>query len=252
MLRIERLAIGYGRKCLAEDLEGRLPRGTLTALFGPNGAGKSTLLRTIAGLLPAVSGKIVINKHHLAEYTPRSLARTLSIVLTRRAEIEQLTARETIETGRIPYLSMLSGLAKTDCAAIEHAINLTDTQQFASRQLSTLSDGERGRVFIAKALAQATPIILLDEPTAFLDFGSKVKTFRLLQRLAHEEGKAILLSTHDIETALPFADNLWLLAKRRLTCGTPTDLSEDGSLERFFLSDNLRFDSRNQRFIYNS
>lgn len=253
MIDFKGLAIGYGGKALARDLSGSLRAGEVSALFGPNGAGKSTLLRTLCGLQPALSGRngtIRLAGRHLEDYSPRSLAKKLSIVLTNRPVNGTLTVRETIETGRIPYTRLFSKFGKDDREAIEYAIELTNLRPFEQRSLRTLSDGERSRVFIAKALAQATPIIFLDEPTAFLDFGTKVATFRLLRRLAKEQGKAILLSSHDIETALPFADRLWLLSDGRLSSGTPASLATDGSLERFFCSENIRFDSRTMSFNF--
>lgn len=173
MIDFKGLAIGYGGKALARDLSGSLRAGEVSALFGPNGAGKSTLLRTLCGLQPALSGRngtIRLAGRHLEDYSPRSLAKKLSIVLTNRPVNGTLTVRETIETGRIPYTRLFSKFGKDDREAIEYAIELTNLRPFEQRSLRTLSDGERSRVFIAKALAQATPIIFLDEPHRLLGF----------------------------------------------------------------------------------
>lgn len=250
MLAIRNLHIGYGRRMVGRSLSGTLARGTLTALLGANGAGKSTLLRTLAGFQPPLGGEVEWAGRALADYTPRQLARTLSVVLTFRPEAEALTAGEVVEMGRIPYGRLMGGLTPADEAAVRRALTLTDTEAFRHRPLRTLSDGERQRIFIAKALAQDTPAILLDEPTAFLDFPAKVSLLRLLRRLAAEEAKTILFSTHDIELSLHFAANLWLLGPDGLTAGTPRELAESGAVEAFFARDGLRFDADTMRFVF--
>ena len=143
---------------------------------------------------------------------------------------------------------MLSGTTEADRQAVEQAMQLTHTTPFAHRPISTLSDGERQRVFIAKALAQNTPVILLDEPTAFLDFPAKIATMRLLKKLAHDAQKTILLSTHDVELALHMADNLWLLNQQTLTSGSPQLLAANGCIGRFFNTEGVQFDAATMRF----
>ena len=218
MLRFTHLTTGYGRKTIGNDLSAHLPKGRLVALLGGNGAGKSTLLRTLAGFqppltTPSVSETVIwLDGKDLKNYSARELARKLSVVLTFKPEADALTVWDVVQAGRIPHQKLLTGTNKADVQAVEQALALTNTQSFAQRELRTLSDGERQRVFIAKALAQETPVILLDEPSAFLDFPSKIQLFRLLLSLAHEAGKSILLSTHDVEMALEFADQLWLLS----------------------------------------
>lgn len=263
MLRLEHLYTGYGRKVISEDLNGALFQGTLTALLGPNGAGKSTLLRTLSGFLPPLpppasatgglnkkDSSVILNGRELNAYSPRDLARTLSVVLTFRPEAESLTVEDVVYMGRIPYSQLLSGYSREDREQVERAIELTGIEQFRKRGLQTLSDGERQRVFIAKALAQATPLILLDEPTAFLDFPSKVNMLRLLSKLAHEEGKTILISTHDVEPALQISDSLWLLNHTGLTSGSPKDLAQRGDIHKFFHTEGVDFDEKSMRFIY--
>lgn len=258
MLRIDNLTTGYGNHRIGCNLSATLQRGSLTALLGPNGAGKSTLLRTLAGFQPPLTTPGVSNGHvplylngkNLASYTPRELARSLSVVLTFRPEADALTAGEVVEMGRIPYARMLASLSADDRQAIQHALQLTKTEQFVKRALHTLSDGERQRIFIAKALAQSTQVILLDEPTAFLDFPTKVATLRLLRHLAHEEEKAVLLSTHDVELALQFADTLWLLRPDGITEGSPLQLARSGAIAHFFGSKGISFDAETMRFNY--
>lgn len=181
MLTLHALTTGYRHTIISRNLNATLPQGTLTALLGTNGAGKSTLLRTLARFQPPLAGSISWQGTDTAQLSARQLARTMSVVLTFKPEAEALTTAEVVEMGRIPYTTMLSGTTEADRQAVEQAMQLTHTTPFAHRPISTLSDGERQRVFIAKALAQNTPVILLDEPTAFLDFPAKIATMRLLK-----------------------------------------------------------------------
>lgn len=248
MLTLHALTTGYHHTIVSSHLNATLPQGTLTALLGTNGAGKSTLLRTLARFQPPLAGSISWQGTDTAQLSARQLARTMSVVLTFKPEAEALTAAEVVEMGRIPYTTMLSGTTETDRQAVEQAMQLTHTTPFAHRPISTLSDGERQRVFIAKALAQNTPVILLDEPTAFLDFPAKIATMRLLKKLAHDAQKTILLSTHDVELALHMADNLWLLNQQTLTSGSPQLLAANGCIGRFFNTEGVQFDATTMRF----
>lgn len=248
MLTLHALTTGYHHTIVSSHLNATLPQGTLTALLGTNGAGKSTLLRTLARFQPPLAGSISWQGTDTAQLSARQLARTMSVVLTFKPEAEALTAAEVVEMGRIPYTTMLSGATEADRQAVEQAMQLTHTTPFAHRPISTLSDGERQRVFIAKALAQDTPVILLDEPTAFLDFPAKIATMRLLKKLAHDAQKTILLSTHDVELALHMADNLWLLNQQTLTSGSPQLLAANGCIGRFFNTEGVQFDAATMRF----
>lgn len=248
MLTLHALTTGYHHTIVSSHLNATLPQGTLTALLGTNGAGKSTLLRTLARFQPPLAGSISWQGTDTAQLSARQLARTMSVVLTFKPEAEALTAAEVVEMGRIPYTTMLSSTTEADRQAVEQAMQLTHTTPFAHRPISTLSDGERQRVFIAKALAQDTPVILLDEPTAFLDFPAKIATMRLLKKLAHDAQKTILLSTHDVELALHMADNLWLLNQQTLTSGSPQLLAANGCIGRFFNTEGVQFDAATMRF----
>ena len=226
---------GSRQSIVGRGLEGSLPRGTLTALLGTNGAGKSTLLRTLAGLQPPLAGDIFWEGNSLASLTPEERAKRLSIVLTVRPETGNLTVREVVALGRLPHRQGLWGSrnAAADAEAVERAMRLTTTSAWSERPVSRLSDGERQRVFIAKALAQETPLILLDEPTAFLDYPSRVQFFNLLKRLTNEMGKTILLSSHDVELAAAHADRILLLSKESL-CLAPTEAKERNHAIRDF------------------
>lgn len=226
---------GSRQSIVGRGLEGSLPRGTLTVLLGTNGAGKSTLLRTLAGLQPPLAGDIFWEGNSLASLTPEERAKRLSIVLTVRPETGNLTVREVVALGRLPHRQGLWGSrnAATDAEAVESAMRLTTTSAWSERPVSRLSDGERQRVFIAKALAQETPLILLDEPTAFLDYPSRVQFFNLLKRLTNEMGKTVLLSSHDVELAATHADRILLLSKESL-CLAPTEAKERNHAIRDF------------------
>ena len=226
---------GSRQSIVGRGLEGSLPRGTLTVLLGTNGAGKSTLLRTLAGLQPPLAGEIFWEGNSLASLTPEERAKRLSIVLTVRPETGNLTVREVVALGRLPHRQGLWGSrnAAADAEAVERAMRLTTTSAWSERPVSRLSDGERQRVFIAKALAQETPLILLDEPTAFLDYPSRVQFFNLLKRLTNEMGKTVLLSSHDVELAAAHADRILLLSKESL-CLAPTEAKKRNHAIRDF------------------
>ena len=235
-MHIHQLSSGYSGKVIARDLTAVLPTGSVTALVGSNGCGKSTLLRTIAGLQPMLGGSI----------TPAADARNLAVVLTNRIDVPALTVTDIVALGRLPHTGLTARLSADDHAAIAHAIELAGITNFATRRIGELSDGERQRTMIARAIAQDTPLILLDEPTAFLDFPSKVDTLRLLSRLAHEEGKSILLSTHDLEITFQLADRLWLMSQGRITEGTPDELAANGAIADLF--PHVEFESDSKRF----
>lgn len=208
-LWLESLTIGYrrGRKTtmVAEKLSATLEKGRLTSLLGRNGTGKSTLLRTLAGLQKPLDGQISPEFHE-----------NCAIVLTEQPDLQNFTVEEVVGLGRTPHTNFWGTLREEDCAIVRHAMQQVGIAHFATADIASLSDGERQKVMIAKALAQQTGVILLDEPTAFLDFVSRREVFLLLQRLAHEQGKAILLSTHEIALADTFADTIWLLDEGQL------------------------------------
>lgn len=250
MLTLQHITTGYAHKTIGNDLSGHLKKGTLTALLGLNGCGKSTLLRTIARLQAPLEGEIFIEGKALSNLSIKAVAKQLSIVLTFHTEAPRLTATDIVKAGRIPYASPFYTLQLDDKALTERAFKLTHTEHLASRCINTLSDGERQRIFIAKAIAQDTPIILLDEPTAYLDFANKVNTMQLLKHLAKAEGKTILLSTHDVELAFHFADSLWLLRPDSITEGSPHELAKDGTIDKFFNAEGIHFDAEQMHFLY--
>lgn len=221
-LSIQDLTTGYGNKVVSMSLNAALYRGKVTCLLGANGAGKSTLLRTLAGYQPYLSGE-------MTKVSPE----TMGVVLTERIEAMGLRVREVVAMGRHPYTGYFGRLSDADENIIDEALRQVHVEHFAQRKFSSLSDGERQKVMIAKALAQQTPMILMDEPSAFLDFPSKVELMLLLRELAHTQEKAILLSTHDVGIALKMADVLWLMQDQNMTIGTPQELLQSGKIDSF-------------------
>ena len=198
--------------------------GSLACLIGENGIGKSTLLKTLTGFLPKLKGSLLLGNRDIESFSQRELARQVSIVLTQKPDVQNLTIEEIIGLGRSPYTGFFGRLRAEDRKVVDDAIATMGIEKLKGRMIQTLSDGERQKVMIAKALAQETSIILLDEPTAFLDFPSKAETFQSLQRMAHERDKLILLSTHDLELAVRFADSLLEVKRGRLQVVSASDV----------------------------
>lgn len=245
---MDSLRIGYkthkGTRIVAEDITAAIRQGELTCLIGENGVGKSTLLRTLAGFMSPLGGSIRMDGKSLDELPPRQLARTVGVVLTERLDIQQLRVDELVAMGRSPYTGFWGRLDDTDRQAVNEAIRLVGIAALRQRLVSTLSDGERQKVMIAKALAQQTPIIFLDEPTAFLDYPSKAEMLLLLRRICRETQKTVFLSTHDLELALQVADTVWLMEQGGiLHIGTPRQLADEGSLGRFIEREGMTFDA---------
>ncbi len=246
-IRIKNLTIGYtsrkSTKKISESINASIQSGELTCLLGANGAGKSTLLRTLSAFLPKLTGEIFIHDREIERFTDKELSQIIGVVLTERTEMHNLTVSELVSMGRSPYTGFWGRLNEEDKRIVDQSIALVKIEELASRMMHTLSDGERQKAMIAKALAQETPVIYLDEPTAFLDFPSKVEIMQLLLRLTRETNKTIFLSTHDLELALQLADKIWLMKKKSgITIGTPEDLAKQGYLGSFFKSDGFIFD----------
>ena len=217
IISLSQLSVGYTLSHpVISDINLELRSGQLACLIGENGIGKSTLLKTLTGFLPKLKGSLLLGNRDIESFSQRELARQVSIVLTQKPDVQNLTIEEIIGLGRSPYTGFFGRLRAEDRKVVDDAIATMGIEKLRGRMIQTLSDGERQKVMIAKALAQETPIILLDEPTAFLDFPSKAETFQSLQRMAHERDKLILLSTHDLELAVRFADSLLEVKRGRL------------------------------------
>lgn len=234
---------------LHEGMDIELKPGELTFLLGPNGAGKSTLIRTLVGFQPRLSGEVSIGGKPIKGISESEYSKLVSVVLTERSLIGGMTVRELVGLGRYPHTGYFGILRSKDHRVVERAIAQVGIADLASKYVSELSDGERQKAMIAKALAQETPIIILDEPTAFLDLPSKIEVMVLLHQLAAQTGKSILLSTHDLELALQLADRIWLLAKgREMVAGVPEDLVLSGKFNSFFEREGILFDKETGSF----
>ncbi len=248
ILHTNDLTIGYiqgkSHKAVLNGLNLHLHCGEVVSLLGSNGAGKSTLLRTISGVQHPLSGDVILQDKTISDFSPRQMARLMGIVYTDRTLAGGLTVEELVSLGRQPYTGFFGRLDKSDRQIVSHAISTVGIERKRNSHLAELSDGERQKAIIAKALAQQTPIIIMDEPTAFLDAASRLETMALLHRLAHDEGKAILLSTHDISPALAMSDSLWMIRPDRVVLtGTPEELAmRDDGLKELFSNRKVEFD----------
>ena len=252
-VRIEDLTTGYLERgtplVVTDHLSEALENGELTCLLGPNGSGKSTLLKTLSAFLPPLEGKIFICGRELVDYKDNELAKLIGVVLTERLSMTEMTVWELIAKGRSPYTGFLGSLSAKDKEIVEEAILLVGIESLKNRKVATLSDGERQKVMIAKTLAQQTPVIFLDEPTAFLDYPGKVEIMLLLKDLARQHGKTIFISTHDLEIALQIADKAWLIDKQKgVKTGDIKSLASEGLIGRYFDSERLTFDVDSLRF----
>ena len=247
-IRLRDLSIGYpdkhNTKRVAEHLNASIHSGELTCLLGTNGVGKSTLLRTLSAFQPPLGGTIDLLDRPLCTYDDRQLATVIGVVLTEKSDIRNMTVEELVGLGRSPYTGFWGTLKESDRKIVHEAIARVRIEPLTQRMVHTLSDGERQKVMIAKALAQETPIIFLDEPTAFLDFPSKVEVMQLLHNLTHTLQKTVFMSTHDLELALQIADKIWLMDRTNgIAIGTPEDLSLEGKLSSFFSRKGITYDT---------
>ena len=268
-IQLRNLSIGYqtrhGVKTVAEGISGSILSGQLTCLLGSNGVGKSTLLRTLSAFQPKTGGEVLFRGvrseesgvrnddqevREISTLSDKELSRMIGVVLTEKPDVRNMMVRELVSLGRSPYTGFWGRYSKDDLRVVDESIALVGIEALSLRMVHTLSDGERQKVMIAKALAQQTPVIFLDEPTAFLDYPSKVEMLQLLRRISREAEKTIFLSTHDVELALQLADTIWLMTKSRgvrneeggVKIGSPKDLAESGELSRFIERKDIVFD----------
>ena len=247
----KKLKIGYKGKSIHPPLNLNLYEGELVCLIGQNGCGKSTLIRTLGGLQPPVGGQIEIMGVRIDKLKPKQRAGLISFVLTDRTASDNLTVRQTVEMGRLPYTNMFGTLKPADKEICNACMAETNIAHLRDRRLGEISDGERQRTLIAKALAQTTPLILLDEPCAHLDLPNKISVMCLLRKLAKNSRKSVLLSSHELDIALQVADKIWLMDKDGLQRGTPEDLILEGKIEAAFNGTNCRFEPSSGTFKIN-
>ncbi len=241
-IELHDVTLGYGSRVLMADANVGFGWGELTALIGRNGTGKSTLLRTIAALAKPQSGTITISGRDVTSLTMREVAERIAFVSTDDVRVQNLHVWDVVSLGRAPYTNWVGRLTEEDRAKVKESLRLVGMEDFAEASMDSLSDGERQRVMIARALAQDTPIILLDEPTAFLDLPNKYEICLLLKRLAHKEGKCILFSTHDLSIAIELCDTIAMIEGGEFHYGTAEMLIEGGAMQRLFESTQIEFD----------
>ncbi|MBN1650031.1 MAG: ABC transporter ATP-binding protein, partial [Bacteroidales bacterium] len=231
-------------------LDLQIKRGELCCLIGPNGVGKSTLLKTLSKQLQILEGQVIIAHNSISDYSNEQLAQKLSIVLTESIQVPNLKVSELVAMGRFPYTNFWGKLTEKDQEVVDQALRAIGLQDLADRKLIELSDGEKQKSSIAKALAQDTSLILLDEPTAFLDFPSKMAILSELRKIAHTNNVAIILSTHDLELALKMADLIWLFPKKnQYITGIPEDLVLSGAIAKAFSNETIVFDLKTAHFV---
>lgn len=241
MIHFENLTLGYGDRILINKLSGKITGGTLTALVGRNGTGKSTLLRAIAGIGQPYEGTIELNKHDLQSISTTELATTISFVTTDKVRIANLRSRDVVALGRAPYTNWIGRMQAQDRKIVDEALASVGMSDYADKTMDQMSDGECQRIMIARALAQQTPIILLDEPTAFLDMPNRYELCSLLSRLAHNEHKCIVFSTHELDIALELCDAIALIAPPQVHILPTDEMIRSGHIERLFTSDIITF-----------
>lgn len=241
-ITLSHITLAYGSRILLQDVSASVPRGSLTALIGRNGTGKSTLLRTAAGLGEAASGEITLCGRALASLTPLQRASIVSFVTTDKVRIPNLACEDVVALGRAPYTNWIGRMQEADRDIVARSLALVGMAGFARKTMDRMSDGECQRILIARALAQDTPVILLDEPTAFLDLPNRYELATLLRRLAHDEGKCILFSTHDLDVALGLCDAIALIDTPALHCLPAAEMAASGHIERLFAGAGIAFD----------
>lgn len=253
ILKTSDLNIGYKSKkgivSIAEKLNLNFNEGKLISLVGANGIGKSTLLRTITGIQHPLSGNVFLNEKNLSSYKPLELAQNLSVVLTEKLPPSNLSVFELVALGRQPYTNWIGTLTPEDITKVNEALELTQISHLAQKRHHQISDGQLQKVLIARALAQDTPLIILDEPTTHLDLLHKVSLFKLLKKLTQETQKCILFSTHDIDLAIQLSDEMIIMTPENVVQDQPCNLISNGSFSNLFKDEHIIFDAEKGKFI---
>lgn len=253
ILSTSNLKIGYtsrkGTVTIAQELNLTLDSGKLISLIGANGIGKSTLLRTITGIQKPLAGSVFLNDKNISDYKPLDLAQNLSLVLTEKLPSSNLSVFELVALGRQPYTNWVGTLTPEDIVKVNEALALTQITHLTSKRHFEISDGQLQKVLIARALAQDTPLIILDEPTTHLDLLHKVSLFKLLKKLTQETQKCILFSTHDIDLAIQLSDEMIIMTPELVVQDEPCNLISKGSFNTLFKDEHIIFDAEKGKFI---
>jgi len=252
ILSFSNLVIGYcsgkHKSILLPPLDASASRGELIAVIGKNGIGKSTLLRTLTGLQPAIGGKVIVCGKDLSDYSRIEIAGKIGYISTEMVKVNNMRVYELVGLGRFPHTGWLGRLTRKDRAAVDEAIEKTGMTMLRNSYIMQLSDGERQRAMIARVLAQETDILVMDEPTAFLDISSKFEIVHLMHRLSEMSNRTIIFSTHDLQTAIARADKIWIMLDEHLREGAPEDLLLDGTFEQLFRNPHISFNNRDGSF----
>ncbi|MCH5217166.1 MAG: ABC transporter ATP-binding protein [Muribaculaceae bacterium] len=248
-IEIKDLAIGYRGKAILSDLSLSLQTGKVTAMIGRNGVGKSTLIKTMTGHLAPIAGEVRVEGELLSRLGRKELAKKIAEVTTERNMAGGLRLEELVGLGRTPHTGFLGRMTPLDRMAVEDAMMAVGIHALRHRFVSELSDGERQKGMIARGLVQETPIIIMDEPFSFLDVGSRIELLHTTVNLAHQMGKAILFSTHEVADALRLCDRIWLFTGDGITDGTPSELMESEALGGMFVDKNVVFDKGKGDFV---
>nr|WP_315224169.1 ABC transporter ATP-binding protein [uncultured Flavobacterium sp.] len=253
ILTTSNLTIGYKSKkntvTIAENLNLNFASGKLISLIGANGIGKSTLLRTITGIQKPLAGHVFLKDKTITAYSPLDLAQNLSLVLTEKLPSSNLSVFELVALGRQPYTNWIGTLTSTDIQKVHEALELTQISHLAKKKHYEISDGQLQKVLIARALAQDTPLIILDEPTTHLDLLHKVSLFKLLKKLTHETNKCILFSTHDIDLAIQLSDEMIIMTPNLVVQDEPCNLISKGNFATLFKDEHIAFDAEKGKFV---
>ena len=234
MIELDDITIGHGRDILLRGVSCRIEAGKATALLGRTGAGKSTLLRVMSGMAEPIAGRVSVDGRDISAMRPRELARAVSLVTTERVRTPNLCCRDVVAFGRAPYTNWVGRMSDDDYAIVEQSLALVGMSAYARRTMDTMSDGECQRIMIARALAQDTRVIMLDEPTSFLDLPNRYELVSLLASTAHERGKAVLFSTHELDIALSLCDTVMLIDNPSLLCLPTLEVLAEPRLARVF------------------
>lgn len=243
MISIQNVTLGYGERILLDNVSAEVEGGRIIALLGRNGAGKSTLLRTLSGMSRPVSGKVLLEGRDVAAMKPVELARTVSLVNTERVRVPNLFCKDVVALGRAPYTNWVGRMSDRDYGIVQHSLELVGMSSYASKTMDCMSDGECQRIMIARALAQDTDIILLDEPTSFLDLPNRYELVSLLRDMAHRENKCILFSTHELDIAMSLCDFIMLIDNPFMYCDTAEGMKKSGLIGKAFRTPGFDFDS---------
>jgi iron complex transport system ATP-binding protein len=252
VIKCQDLAIGYKSKkkasVIANAIHFSITQGTLVALVGSNGIGKSTLLKTLTAMLPTLSGSLQIDAKEITDYSALALSNKLSVVLTEAPASKNLTVQELVSLGRQPHTNWMGSLTQKDKNCIQQALEDTDLASLKNKNCFELSDGQLQRVYIARALAQDTPLIILDEPTTHLDLYHRASIVKLLKKLTLEKNKTILFSTHEIDLAIQISDKMLVMTPNNIAFESPCNLIEKGAFDDLFPNEIVVFDKKTGRF----